>query len=264
MALNKDQMSDGVPLDEFIDKVQSALTMSGALPCYLSNAEIERIVRDEAMPWFYWNYHPALERGYVFIPKETLKETSNAGEKYTVLPKEVRSVIWTKAVNDRSLFQVGINAPGMSINMGVANQPFLTSFMTSVGEIGIYKVIIDSFADVLNSLTKNTIKSDYNPNSNVYKVLTSIGSDITTGLVLECYMHIAPEALFKDNHFIRYVIALSRIQLANLISFNDMPLPGSVKLNAAGIQAQGESEKEKVETAIKEMTNSGWFFMTRR
>ena len=43
-------------------------------------------------------------------------------------PEEVEAITRIVKIDDPSLFSLGIQAPHLSINLGVTNQPFLTSF----------------------------------------------------------------------------------------------------------------------------------------
>jgi hypothetical protein len=38
-----------------------------------------------------------------------------------------------------SLFQLGLNTPNLSVNLGVTNQPYLSSYVTTIGELVFIK-----------------------------------------------------------------------------------------------------------------------------
>jgi len=247
-------------LDEFIDLIQAALTMSGALPCILPNADIERIVRAEAMPWFYQNVYRAVQKVYYYAPIKSFLEDKPTKYKYIQLPDDVQNVVWLHPMNDRSLFQLGVFAPNLSLNIDMTNQPMLTSFMTTVGDLGVYKMIIDGFADVLNQSIKSTYKFAFNQNNKRLEILTKLDNN----LVVECYANIEAEALFADPQFYMYCVALCRIQLGDLLTIYDMPLPGGVKINGGGIKDRGIQERDKILEDIKAESKSSWFFMTKR
>lgn len=255
--MNEEQLT----ITELTDQVQNYLTMSGTLPCYLKNDEIMRIIQQDASAYFYRKYRWATARAYYFIPYSTFKVMEKTGDKYEILLPEVEAVLWTYIIDDRSLFQIGINAPNMSINVGVTNQPYINSFLTTVGELGVYKASIDSFADVLNSMTKTTVKYWFNPNTKRYGVATSI----TKSLMLEVAARIEPESLYADPYFQRYVKALAKIQLGTLLTFADMTLVGGVKLNGEALKADGVAERDKVIEEINAMAGVTSFIrMIRR
>lgn len=247
-------------IDELVDQVQNHITMSKTLPCYLKDEEIMRIIEQDAAPYMYRKYRWATGRAYYFIPHDTLSVMKTADKYHITLP-EVEAVIWTYIMNDRSMFQIGLNAPNMTINVGVTNQPYINSFLTTVGELGVYKASIDSFADVLNSMTKTTVKYWFNPNNKRYSVATKV----TQSLMLEVAVRIEKEALYADPYFQRYAKALAKIQMGTLISFADMQLVGGVKLNGEMIKTAGEQERDKVIEEIEKMSGASSFIrMVRR
>ena len=159
-----------------------------------------------------------------------------------------------------SLLQLGINTPNLSVNLGVTNQPYLSSYVTTIGELGVYKTLIDSLSDMMNQLNKYTVKYHYNPMMNRLNILTNMKYD----LVLETYAGVPPENLFTDPYFIKYVTAWSKVQTAALLGRYDWQLPGGIKFNSADLASQGKEEMKEVEEEFKNMSNSGWFYMIKR
>lgn len=247
-------------LDELVDFVNMELTMSGSLPCILQPLEIQRIIKDRCLNMFYNLSPQSKEKAYWYVPNQSLTFDKATNYSYIYLPDEVTAVTWIYGVADRHLFEVGINMPNQSINLGITNQPFVSSYMTTVGELATYKMVIDGFADVLNQMTKSTYKYDYNKNSKRLNILT--GAHMS--FMLEVYCKIESEALFADPYFQRYVIANAKIQLGNLLAFSDIPLPGNVKLNGAAIVQDGKELLTKIETELKAMNKVGFIRMNKR
>lgn len=247
-------------IDELVDFVNMELTMSGALPCILQPIEIKRIIMDRCLNMFYNLSPKSKEKAYWYIPKTSLTYDAATNYSYIYLPDEITAVTWVYAVADRHLFEVGINIPNQSINLGITNQPFVSSYMTTVGELATYKVVIDGFADVLNQMTKSTYKYDYNKTSKRLNVLTGVDKS----LMLEVWCKIESEALFADPYFQRYVVANAKIQLGTLLTFADVPLPGNVKLNGDAIKTDGNEMLTKVEEQLKKQTVPAFFRMVKR
>jgi hypothetical protein len=256
-------------LDELIHDVEMFITMSGALPKILPRLELERIIVNEAIPYFHENYHQSLIKEYIYIPRDMFTTEQYTKYNYVQLPCHVQSVTWLYMVENRSMFSLGVSAPDLSVNMGVTNQPYLSSYATTVGELGVYKVVIDSFSDMLNQLSKNTLKYDYNFASNQLNILTSIGqtpySYTSSSVVAEVYSHIPNEDLFDLDHFRRYVRAKANMQLGRLLLRYDYTQPGGVKINSDAVLSEGKTDLDKVvEEMDKLKSNSSFFFMVKR
>jgi hypothetical protein len=159
-----------------------------------------------------------------------------------------------------SLLQLGINTPNLSVNLGVTNQPYLSSYVTTIGELGVYKTLIDNLSDMMNQLNLYTTKFHFNYRTHRFNVLTNVKYH----LILECYVNIPDEDLFTDPYFIKYVTAWSKWQMGNLTGRYSMQLPGGVTINNADLVQQGKEEMKEVEEDIKGMSQGAFFFMVKR
>jgi hypothetical protein len=248
-----------ITIEQLIDIVQADLTLSGLFPKVLPDTEIYRIVKEHALEWFYKNYQFAVMKTYYYMNKNCFNTEQYTKFKYFVLPEEIESIVRIVKIDDPSLFQLGIQAPHLSINLGVTNQPFLTSFVTTAGDLAVYRSVISAFSDELNKMTKNTMKFDYNHINKRLHILTSVNTD----LVFDVYIRIEQEELFDFQLFKDYVIGLSEVRLGEAIGRFNFNMPGNFQYNAADMIAQGEKKIEAVKEKIKGETQSGWFFMSR-
>lgn len=247
-------------IEELVDFVQQDITVYGALPKTLPDQSIRQFVETRALPWFYMNYIYAVSKMYYHVPKHMFK-CEQAGSSYVELPCEVQAVSWVHRVNDGNLLQLGLNTPNLSVNLGVTNQPYLSSYVTTIGELGTYKTLIDNMSDMLDQLTLFTVKYDFNQQSHRLNILTHVPSS----LILECAVNIPQESIFTDNYFIKYVTAWSKMQQGNLMGRYDYSLPGGVKINTADMISQGKEEMKEVEEDIKGMmNNSSFFYMIKK
>lgn len=247
-------------IEEIVDLVNAELTMDCALPQILPMRTIRRIIETEAAPWFYQNYRYAVHKNYYFIHRAALETEEYTRYKWLMLPEEIQTVVWLFEVNDRSLYQLGINAPNLSINMGVTNQPYLSSYVTTIGELGTYKAILDSFSDMINQLSKFTLKYEYNQMANRLHILTQASNHI----VAEVYANIEPQHLYADPNFIQYVQSMAKIKLGELVGRYDFNLPGEVKYNSDGLISEGKEKLTEIKEKILGMPNSDFLFMTKR
>lgn len=241
-------------LDELVNDVKMAINFSGSMPDILPDIEIIRIIENEAKSWFHENYDNAAIKEYLFIPAESFKTDHFTKYKTVQLPCDCQRLVWLYQVNSSSLFSLGVNAPNLSMNLGVSNQPYLSSTVSTIGELAVYKVVIDSFADQLNQLQKYTLKFDFNRASKQLNILTSTGmnayNNTPTSVVAEVYTTIPDEDLYELDHFRRYIKAKCNIQLGRLLTRFDYTMPGNIKISSAAILAEG---KEDLTTLMEEI-----------
>jgi len=259
-------MSDYIPyqggytVEEFIDLVQTELTISCALPKTLPDASIRNIVESRALPWFYRNYQYAVQKMYFHVNREAFKSEEYTKYNYVEVPCEIQSVLYLYEVKGTSLFQLGINAPNLSVNLGVTNQPYLSSYVTTIGELGMYKTLLDNMSDMMNQLNKYTLKYHFNQLNHRLNILTEVDHDV----IMEAYANIPCENLFKDDLFYKYCVGYSKIMLGNMVGRYDWSLPGSVKINSSDLISQGKEEVKEVEDEVKGQSNSSWFFLVKK
>jgi len=250
----------GLTIDEFIDSINTELTIGCALPRSLPETMIRQIVEKRALPWFYRSYQYAVQKMYFLIKKEAFFAEEFTKYNYVQVPCEIQSVIYLYEVRGASLFQLGINTPNLSVNLGVTNQPYLSSYVTTIGELGTYKTLLDNMSDMLNQLNKYTLKYQFNQLNHRLHILTNVKYDV----IMEAYANIPQENLFNDDLFFKYCVGYSKQALGNMVGRYDFTLPGSVKINSTDLVTQGKDEVKEVEEEIKGQSTSGWFFMVKK
>lgn len=247
-------------IEELIDFVQQEITVGCALPKTLPDTEIRRFVETRAIKWFYQNYQYAVSKVYYFVDNAAFSSEEYTKYSYITLPCEIQSVTYIYEVRGASLLQLGINTPNLSVNLGVTNQPYLSSYVTTIGELGVYKTLIDSLSDMMNQLNKYTVKYHYNQMMNRLNILTGIKYD----LILETYANIPAENLYNDHYFIKYVTGWAKMQTGNLLGRYDFSLPGGIKFNASDLITSGKEEMKEVEEEIKNMSQTSFFVMVKK
>ena len=247
-------------LEEVLDFIQQEISVGCALPKTLPDTEIRRFIETRAVKWFYQNYQYAVSKVYYFVSKEAFTTEEYTKYRHITLPCEIQSISWIFEVRGEALLQLGINVPNLSVNLGVTNQPYLSSYVTTIGELGIYKTLIDSLADMMNQLNKYTLKFHYNQMMNRLNILTNVQYD----LIVEAYANVPPENLYADQYFLKYVTAWAKMQTGMLLGRYDFTLPGSVKFNSAELVQNGKEEMKEVEEEIKNMSQSSFFIMVKK
>jgi hypothetical protein len=254
------QPQTGYTIEELQDIVQQELSVGCLLPKQLPLTEIRRIVETRAMPYFYRKYQFAVQKIYYLIAYEAFCTQEFTKYKAINLPCEIQSVTYLYPVRRASLYQLGINTPNLSVNLGVTNQPFLSSYVTTIGELGVYKTILDQMSDMMDQLNKYTLKHHFNQLQHRLHILTKVESDV----IVEAYANIKPEFLFQDDLFIKYVSGMAKIQLGNLNGRYNLQLPGGVTVNSQDLVAQGKDDVREVEEEIKSQTTSSFFMMIKK
>ena len=243
-------------IEELIDFVQQDITVYGALPKTLPDQSIRQYIETQALPWFYMNYIYGVSKMYYYVDQQAFQQETFTKFSYIELPCEIQAISWIHMVKSLSILQLGLNSPNLSVNLGVTNQPYLSSYVTTIGELGTYKTLIDNMSDMLDQLTLFTTKYDFNQQSHRLNILTHVN----TSLILECAVNIPQESMFTDNYFIKYVTAWAKIQQGNLMGRYDYSLPGGVKINHSDMISQGKEEMKEVIEEVKGMMNNPSFF----
>jgi hypothetical protein len=253
-------MALGYSIEELIDFVQNDITIGCSLPKILPDTEIRRFVETRAKEWFYQNYQYAVSKQYYFLDRNAFSTEEYTRYKYIELPCEIQSISYVYQMRGDSLLQLGINSPNLSVNMGVTNQPYLSSYVTTIGELGVYKTLIDNLSDMMNQLNLYTTKFHFNYRTHRFNVLTNVKYH----LILECYVNIPDEDLFTDPYFIKYVTGWAKWQMGNLTGRYSVQLPGGVTINNQDLTTQGKEEMKEVQDEIMNMSQGAFFFMVKR
>ena len=82
-------MSDYVPyqggltIEEFMDSINTELTIACSLPKTLPDAMLRQIVEKRALPWFYRSYQYAVQKMYFLVKKEAFHTEEFTRYNYT-------------------------------------------------------------------------------------------------------------------------------------------------------------------------------------
>lgn len=254
--MNNDKMT----IEQLVDYIQADLTFSGLMPKVLPDLEIIRLVKEKAMEYFYKNYQLAVMKTFFYLRREFINSEEYTAHGYIILPEEIENITRVSEINNPSLFRIGVQSPNLSINFGVTNQPYLTSFVTNVGELATYRQILSAFSDEVNKLSRNYTRHSFNPINKKFNIL----DEIRTDYMLDVFIRIQPEELFNNYLFKDYCVALSRIRLGEAIGRMNFTFPGNFSYNAADIISQGNDLLTKTEEQVKgQSPNSSFFIMGR-
>lgn len=257
---NYQKNNDKMTIEMIVDYVQADLTFSGLMPKVLPDTEILRLIKEKALEWFYKNYQLAVIKSYYLLDKSFLKHEDYTRTGYLIMPEEIENIVRITEINDPSLFRIGIQAPNLSINFGVTNQPYLTSFVTNVGELGVYRQILSAFSDEINKMARNYTKFSFNPISKRLHILDEVRSN----MMLDVYVKIEQEEVFHNQLFKDYIVGLSRVRMGEALGRFNFNMPGNFQYNAADIISQGNELITKTEEKVKETSPNSSFFIMKR
>lgn len=250
----------GLTIEEFVDRIQNEISVSCSLPKTLPDVNIRLVIETRALPYFYRSYQYAVQKIYYLIRKEAFTSEEFTKYNYVTVPCEIQSVVYLYEVKGQSLFQLGLNTPNLSVNLGVTNQPYLSSYVTTIGELGVYKTMLDNMSDMLNQLNKYTLKYSFNQLNHRLHILTKVNHDV----ILEAYANIPQENLFNDDLFYKYCVGWAKVQMGNMLSLYEFQLPGGLKINGTNLVSQGQAEIKEAEEEIKAQCSTSFFIMVKR
>lgn len=235
---------------ELVDMVQRELDVSFALPSQLQPTEIERII-DQTSIWFYENYREAVEMQYYIMKNSEFKKPEWFRSRTVTMPDCVVSVFEVKEITGAGL--LGNIDKDFADNKLIASEIYLSPF---TGDSLVFRTAQYQFFDLTRAFFLEWIRYDYNRRTKKCKIL---GRDPARDVFFNTYVKIPEDKLYEDYYFMRYVTAKSKVALGRMLSFFDYNLMGGIKINAADIKTEGESEIEKIETEIKDQDSADYF-----
>jgi hypothetical protein len=260
-------------IEELIDTIQMHLTMSYALPKELPDMQIRNLIQ-LASGWFYKNYRYAQLKNFWHIPRELIQyegynslmdpqgNRANAHTtSYIDLPCEVQSIFWIYETNRSDMVSVGLYAPNLNVGLGITGQPYLTSYVSSIAELGTYKTVLEGFSAMMDKFNKSTIDFDLSPVTHRLRLTGRIAPN--RDLVLETSDNIPLEYLYEEESFQRYCIGKSMMNLGMLLTRFTFQLPQGFNYNADSLITEGKEMFTKVEEEIKAQTTVDFFFMKK-
>ena len=249
-------------IEQLIDIVQADLTVSGLFEKILPDKEIKRIVKEHALEWFYKNYQFAVQQSYYYMAFENFKTDAYTQYKYFILPDEIENVTRIHQIDDPRLLHFGLQIPGLGLGFPMQmsmNQPLMSSYLSNLGELSVYRSVISAFADEINKMTKNTLFFNYNPINKRLAFLTKV----ERSLILRVYVRVEAEDMFDNQLFKDYVTGKSRIRLGETLKRFTFNMPGQFQYNSDELITQGTALVDSVTTLIAGQSNAGWFIMKK-
>lgn len=251
-------MEKRLGLNEILDVVRGNVTMSCRLPYTLGNENIERIIKYDALRYFWREYKFANQRTYYYVDLISLYKSKATDIKFITLPDEIEAVAWVYMVNYQDMNNMGYLLPRGSVSLGQTSQPFVAAI--NVSEFAESMAVMQNMQDALATFQKNTTKFRFDPNSKRFEVQTSLQKN----LILEVWANIPEEFLFGDPYFLKYVTGKAMRDYAIHLSFTDMQLAGNSKINTDRLFSVGDEMIKEVQEYIKGISRASFFINRTR
>jgi len=251
-------MEKRLTLNEIIDVVRQNVTMSCKLPYTLGDENVERIIKYDALRYFYREYKYANQKTYYYVDLMSMYKNKSTDIKFLTLPDEIEAVRWVYMVNYDDMYNLGYLLPKNSISLGQTSQPYIAAI--NVSEWAESMAVMQNMQDALATFQKNTTKFAFDPNSKRFEVQTSLRKN----LMLEVWANIPEEFLFGDPYFLKYVTGVAMMDYATHLSFTDMQLAGNSKISTDRIYDRGKALYDEVQTYIKGISRATFFFNRTR
>jgi len=260
-------------LDGLIQEIEDALSFSCALPYNLNKQEVERII-GRAKSWFRDNYQYAVEDRVFILKNAIFQHKEFRATRQIKLPESIVTVYDVREVGRSGIS--GNPDRDFSDSKLLGSELLLSPF---VGDNLVYRTVMYSYFDLSRAYLLNTFAFKWNKNT---KNLTILGRDPSRSgkggtsansngqlaqgfgvggvdVAVRCFVAINDEDLFKDELFVRYCIAKSKIALANMLSVFNYNLPGGIQVNSGDIKATGEAELQEVMEMINGENTPSYF-----
>lgn len=234
----------------FIQRVIQELTQSCALPLPIPASAIPPLIL-QAAQYFWQNCDQAVEERYFCLPNEQFKK---CGPNLTVkLPQQIVSVFGVYKTTDsfnygamgdfslermiisNSMITSGVGG-SLSNTYGSGAGYTLTDITAALYEVSTFKAMFDT------PLTFN-----YNEFSNDLVILGALGY---SDLILQCFMRLKLQDLYKNYYFFRYVVGLGLKSMATIMGTFEFKLPGGITINYSRFNDMGEQELQRVDEWI--------------
>lgn len=249
---------------ELILEVKDELSHSCSLPYNLNDQEIKRIIK-RARAYFYDNYQYAVEEKFFILGRELFSNRQFIATRQIQLPDCIVSVYDVREATGGGLLGNPDKDFGDSKLLG--SELLLSPF---VGDNLVYRTVLYSYFDLARAYLLETFAFNFNKNT---KRLTILGRDPSRSsygsssldlagkdVAIKAYLAIPEEDLYKDELFVRYVLAVSKINIGRLLGTFTYNLPGGININSASIKSDGESERNEVLKMINDENTPSWFF----
>jgi hypothetical protein len=217
----------------FIKQIQDELSVCGALPEFLPEDEIKRIIF-QARKFFVENWEQAVKYDHYVIKQNEFSSAEYKRSRIIKMPDCVISVVEVREINGAG--RLGNIDRDFAQDKLMASEIFLSNFQ---GDDLVQRVAQYQYFDLSKAFFLTNISYDHNRNTHELKIL---GRDPKYDVYIKALVTIPDDKLYNDYYFIRYCTAKAKISLARMMGMFPFQLPGGVQPDISSIKDEGEQE----------------------
>jgi hypothetical protein len=272
-------------LAAFTDRINKQMTLNCQIPFSLPTAAIAQIV-GEAKRYFYNAYDDSMEEIYISCPYEVfmsdsfrlgltnrsgidgnriLKGETKKDRGVLVMPDNIFSVLRVYQVgkfSGEAGWGSSTRLDGGNLDFGVQRM-FASSMyndrLPQAADNLVYWTCNWSFFDTARQMLQEMHGFSYN---RLTKKLRFTGELPTRPCVFHVLCAVSDCALFDDDLFFRYCVAMCMKQMSRILGMFQYNLPGNVTINYDMYTQWGDSELQEIKEEINNMRHSVAYFFT--
>lgn len=243
---------------QFISKVSRRISSDCGIPVNLSVDLIKDII-DDSKEWFYENFDGAIQSEYVVISGDLISTDLFKAKRQILLPECVRYIYELRKAGAGHAASVGFST---------ATNPDFRKLSYVVNGYGnryaarydlVYSLTEMWRSQFLNNhLALNTIRYDYNHNTNI---MTLLGHNSGYDMIAEAGIDIDDESLYSNIFFFKYVLAELYQQAEIILSIVDVNLVGGNKINTQVLGKMHDKYMKEIERELDDQGKTSDFFI---
>lgn len=235
---------------QLIQEINNELSLSCGLPYSLPEAEVVRLI-NRAKEWFFVNYQWAVEEKLMSLPVEIFQHPTFKSTRMIQLPDCVVAVYELREVTGVGI--IGTPDRDFSDSKLLGAEIFLSPFQ---GDNLVYRTAMYSYFDLARAYTLETVAYKYNRNT---KRLAVLGRNPFRNCFIRVATKIEDDTLFDDEIFVRYCLAMAKINLGRILQLFGYNLPGGITINFDSTKQDGMAEMEAIKAQIDGENTADYF-----
>lgn len=248
----------------FIQRVQSEVTQSCALPFALPLERIPEFIR-QAAQWFWLNSDWCSEQRLYLLKNTDICKCDKLNKHVTLPPQIIgvhgvyRSSSQMKygTLGDFSLERMMMTSYSANGGVGSIGGGYGNG-MTGNAGYALTDVVVAMYeVDQYNQTLNAPLTYDYNIFSHN---LVLLGDLTHQDLLINCYVRCKVQDLYNNHYFFRYVVCLAKRALSAIYGRFEFKLPGGVQINYSGLEDEAKEELDEIKEWVENHNGVGYFF----
>ena len=237
-------------IKQLIQEINNEISLACALPYSLPEAEVVRII-NRAKEWMFVNYQWAVEEKMLALPQEIFEHPTFRATRMVTMPDCVVAVYELREITGIGI--LGQPDRDFSDSKLLGAEIFLSPFQ---GDSLVYRTAMYSMFDLAKAYVLETVAYKYNRNT---KRISVLGRNPFRNCFVRVATKIPDESLFDDEIFVRYCLAMAKINLGRILQLFNYNLPGGVQINFDATKQDGLSEMEAIKAQLDSESSCDWF-----